>query len=109
MPPPAIQMVKQRGWWSRPSLPLSVVSMSPWPKTVRPNSPPQITSVSSRSPRCFRSRTSAADGRWLWKGDTSSDEIDGHFFVAGIYHDLVADEAEKESIRKNLRAIMDHL
>jgi hypothetical protein len=49
------------------------------------------------------------DGEWLWKGDTSSDEIDGHFFVAGIYYDLVADEAEKETIRKNVRAIMDHL
>jgi hypothetical protein len=50
-----------------------------------------------------------ADGQWLWKADTSSDEIDGHFFVAGIYYDLVADEVEKESIRKNVRAIMDHI
>ena len=29
---------------------------------MRPNSPPQITSVSSSSPRCFRSFTSAAHG-----------------------------------------------
>ena len=31
------------------------VPPAPWEYTVRPNSPPQITSVSSRSPRCFRS------------------------------------------------------
>ena len=36
--------------------------MSPWRNGVRPNSPPQMTSVSSSRPRCFRSLTSAADG-----------------------------------------------
>ena len=34
---------------------------APWAIGVRPNSPPQITSVSSSSPRCFRSLTRAAD------------------------------------------------
>ncbi len=53
-PPPATQRVKQWGWWSRPR------NVEP-PRAsfieVRPNSPPQITSVSSSSPRCFRSVT----------------------------------------------------
>ena len=31
-----------------------------WPATLRPNSPPQMTSVSSNMPRCFKSLTSAA-------------------------------------------------
>jgi hypothetical protein len=35
------------------------------------------------------------DGQWKWKGDTSSDEIVGHYFVYGLYYDLVADDAEK--------------
>ena len=34
----------------------------PAPSGVRPNSPPQMTSVSSSRPRCFRSLTSAAHG-----------------------------------------------
>ena len=34
----------------------------PWANDVRPNSVPKTTSVSSSSPRCFRSLTSAADG-----------------------------------------------
>src|SRR5205085_2529946 len=46
-PPPAIQIVKPQGLWSRPR-PLSL-------KGVRPNSPPQTTSVSFKSPRAFRS------------------------------------------------------
>src|SRR5437588_10832836 len=54
MPPPASHMVKPNGWCSRPSLPSAV--------GVRPNSPPQITRVSSSKPRAFKSRSSAANG-----------------------------------------------
>ncbi len=32
------------------------------------------------------------DGKWRWKGDTSSDEIVGHYFGYAVYYDLVADE-----------------
>ena len=39
------------------------------------------------------------DKQWRWKGDTSSDEIVGHYFVYPIYYDLVADEAEKPALR----------
>src|SRR5262249_16096131 len=59
-PPPASHMLKPRLWWSRP-LPCAV--------GVRPNSPPQITSVSSSRPRCFRSVKSHAIGWSLaWAG-----------------------------------------
>ncbi len=40
-----------------------------------------------------------ADGRWLWKGDTSSDELVGHYFGYALFFDLVADEAEKGQVR----------
>ena len=39
------------------------------------------------------------DRLWRWKGDTSSDEIVGHYFVYPIYYDLVADDAEKPALR----------
>ena len=39
------------------------------------------------------------DKAWRWKGDTSSDEIVGHYFVYPIYLELVADEAEKPALR----------
>lgn len=49
------------------------------------------------------------DGAWQWKGDTSSDEIVSHFFAYSIYYDLVADEREKEEVRKIIRKIANHL
>lgn len=49
------------------------------------------------------------DGKWLWKGDTSSDEMCGHMFGYFFYYELVADEAEKAIIRKHVSRIVDYL
>lgn len=52
----------------------------------------------------------SADGKWYWKTDTSSDELDGHYFFYARYYDLVADtEQEKDEVRAVVRAITDHL
>ncbi|MBI2302933.1 MAG: hypothetical protein HYU66_28845 [Armatimonadetes bacterium] len=48
-------------------------------------------------------------GEWEWKADTSSDELDGHYFAWPIYHDLVADEAERAAIQATVRRVTDHL
>lgn len=50
-----------------------------------------------------------ADGQWRWKGDTSSDEIVGHYFGYAVYYDLVADEAEREKIRGVITRMTDHI
>ena len=34
---------------------------------------------------------------WVWKGDTSSDTVDGHYFAYGLVLDLVAVTAEEKS------------
>ncbi len=49
----------------------------------------------------------SADGTWLWKGDTSSDEITGHFFGYLVYYDLAADDAERRRVADHVRRIMD--
>jgi hypothetical protein len=49
------------------------------------------------------------DRLWRWKGDTSSDEIVGHYFVYPIYYDLVADEAEKPALRGAIERITNHI
>ena len=49
----------------------------------------------------------SADGRWYWKGDTSSDELDGHYFFYALYYDLVADERAR--VRKAVLRVTDHL
>jgi hypothetical protein len=46
----------------------------------------------------------------VWcKGDTSSDEMDGHYFAWYLYHDLVADAAEKARIAAVVRRATDHI
>lgn len=50
------------------------------------------------------------DGKYLWKCDTSSDELAGHYFFYGVYYDLVADtEEEKNQVAEVVGDITDHL
>jgi hypothetical protein len=53
----------------------------------------------------------SADGKWYWKADTSSDELDGHYYFYGLYFDLVAkgDAAEEARVREHVAALTDHL
>ncbi len=51
----------------------------------------------------------SSDGKWWWKGDTSSDELDGHYFAYAVYYDLVADEQERAKIRGYVSRITDHI
>lgn len=52
----------------------------------------------------------SADRQWYWKSDTSSDELDGHYFFYALYHDLVArDDAERAEVAAVVRRITDHL
>lgn len=48
-------------------------------------------------------------GEWIWKGDTSSDELNGHYFALPIYYDLVADDGERAAIAEVLGRITDHI
>jgi hypothetical protein len=52
---------------------------------------------------------SPVDPNYTWKGDTSSDELDGHYFIWAVYYDLCADDTEKERIRGTVRRVTDHL
>ncbi len=50
------------------------------------------------------------DGDYLWKCDTSSDELAGHYYFYGIYYDLVAKTDEEiAKVRKVTAEITDHL
>lgn len=52
----------------------------------------------------------SADGNWYWKADTSSDELDGHYFFYATYYDLVADTPEeKQRVREVVDALTSHL
>ncbi len=49
------------------------------------------------------------DGRWLWKGDTSSDEVTAHFYGYYVYHRWAAQAEDRVRIRAQVTAIADHL
>lgn len=51
----------------------------------------------------------SADGRWLWKGDTSSDELTAHFFGYYVFHEKAADAADRLRVRDQVCRIVDHL
>jgi hypothetical protein len=52
---------------------------------------------------------STRDGKWFWKGDTSSDEVIAHFFAVSLFYDLVARGTEKEIAREHLRRIASYI
>lgn len=51
----------------------------------------------------------AADTRFEWKGDTSSDEICSQFYAIGLFHDLVAEGPEIEQAKRHLSRVAAHL
>jgi hypothetical protein len=50
-----------------------------------------------------------ADGKYYWKGDTSSDEIVGHFFLFSVAYDLLPDVVLRQRIATTSARIMDHI
>jgi hypothetical protein len=50
-----------------------------------------------------------ADGQYYWKGDTSSDEIVGHFFMFSVAYDLLPDKEVRQRIAAETKRIMDHI
>lgn len=53
--------------------------------------------------------SSPVDPDVLYKGDTSSDELDGHYLAWYVYSALAADEAERKEIAETCRAVTNHL
>jgi hypothetical protein len=49
------------------------------------------------------------DKLWLWKGDTSSDEVNAHYYAVTIFHDLAAKGAEKERAKQHIANITSHI
>lgn len=51
----------------------------------------------------------SADGKWLWKGDTSSDEMDGHFMAYFYFYEYAANDEEKQMVRDHVKKLTDEL
>lgn len=84
---------------------------SPDPNIGRVESDKKTLATSDKLWKVYEPRWPlTADRKWYWKSDTSSDELDGHYFFYPAYYDLVADtEEEKERVREVVRDLTDHL
>jgi hypothetical protein len=49
------------------------------------------------------------DGQWEWKGETSSDELVGHFFAYAVAYDLLPDDPQRAAIRGAAGRMAAHL
>lgn len=49
------------------------------------------------------------DGQWQWLDDTSSDEITGHLFTLSLFHELVADDAQKQRVVQLIGRTVTHI
>lgn len=49
------------------------------------------------------------DGKWYWKGDTSSDEVTAHFYAVSLFYDLAARGEEKDLAREHLQRIAGYI
>jgi hypothetical protein len=49
------------------------------------------------------------DGKWEWKGDTSSDEVDSQIYTTAIFLELVAEGNAKKAATEHIQRIVAHI
>ncbi len=98
------------GFFARTIVPVS------WGNNVhdanRKYSPAELAEELVKEPRFKAVETRwhlSKDGKWLWKGDTSSDEWCGHMIGYFFYYELVADKKEKQVVARHVAKLVDHL
>lgn len=103
------EVTETEGFFARTIIP------SDWTKMHDPNriyTKKQIADRLVRDPRykpVEKRWHKSKDGKWLWKGDTSTDEMSGHMMAYFYYYEYAAGEEEKELIRVHVKKIIDHL
>ncbi len=102
-------VTETEGFFARSVVPAS------WPKvndTNRTYNDKQIADELVNDPRykpVEQRWRKSKDGKWLWKGDTSSDEMDGHMMGYFFYYEFATGEEEKILVRNHVQKIVDYL
>jgi hypothetical protein len=68
---------------------------------------PQFAARSLRSDSEWH--PSPVEKDWYWKGETSSDEIVGHYLAWYLFYELAADEEQKRQVRATCKRVTDHI
>lgn len=103
------QVTGTNGFVARTVVPVEWTQMNDANRTYTPQEYAEERVRDPRWKKVEKRWRPSADGKWLWKGDTSSDEITGHFYGYLMYYDLVADEGERERVRAHVRRVMDYI
>jgi hypothetical protein len=83
---------------ARAMLPITTLPLHEVDRTFTPQEAATLKRDNPREKVIEKRWVPSADGKWLWKRDASSDEVDGHLFGYATYFHLAADESEKRRL-----------
>jgi hypothetical protein len=95
------------GFVARTVIPSSWTRMADPNRTISDRQWAEMTVENPREKRVETRWHRSRDGKWRWKGDTSSDEITGHMYGYLFYFDLVAEGAERRRVCNHVLKIVD--
>ncbi len=97
---------------ARSVLPIGTAPRHEVDRSFTPEELAEMAATDPRSKAIEKRWIPSADGKWLWKRDASSDEVDGHMFGYSTYYDLAADADEKklvaDQVDRIVGGIIDH-
>jgi len=97
------------GFVARTVIPRSWTNMADPNRTISDRQWAEMRVENPREKRVEVHWRPSRDGKWLWKADTSSDEITGHMFGYLFYYDLVADAVERRRVSEHVCKIVDYI
>jgi hypothetical protein len=87
---------------ARSVLPIGVAPRHEVDRTFTPEEIAEARRTDPRAKIIEKRWVPSADGKWLWKRDASSDEVDGHMFGYAVYYDLAADADERKLVAEQV-------
>ncbi len=97
------------GFFARTVIPSDWTEMSDANHVMTPEEYAERRVHDPRTKRVDERWRLSEDGKWLWKGDTSSDEMAGQMFGYFFFYEYAATDAEKKRIGKHVAKIMDYI
>ncbi len=91
---------------ARSVLPLDTPPRHETDRTITPEQAAEMYRENPREKPLEKRWLPTKDGKWLWKRDASSDEVDGHMFGYATYFDLAATEDEKRLVADQVDRII---
>lgn len=103
------EVTEMDGFFARTIIPVSWERSHDMNRTYTPREVAEELISNPRQKAVEKRWHLSKDKLWLWKGDTSSDELAGHLFGYYCYYNFVANEKEKERVAHHFSLIVDHL